>query len=207
MAKKGLYIMGGAIILLLVILISMNVGNQGSNGQECSAGYIQDGSNCCKDSDYNGVCDYAEREIVEELPSYSDCDKFLSQSEKASCKWDVAEAIGDMRYCITDYPEDYDTDISSNIDNCLDNVLRHNRGEITLSACDYYHLSYNKEDCRKTIIVENKEYTLCGTLSDDWHVNDCYSDIARNLKDNSICNNIQDTETRYECIDEVTKYS
>lgn len=204
--KIFLYIVGGIILAILIGMIISDLTNK--NKVTCNSPYIKVGTSCCLDQNSNNVCDNDEQNTQEEqLPKYSDCDKFLSQSEKASCKYDVAEATGDMGYCITDYKTDYDNEIASNIDDCLDNVLRNNRGEISLSACEYYQISYRGEECKVEIISNGNDPSLCETLSGDY-IDECYSDIARyNLKDKSVCEKIKDDELRYECIDYITRFS
>jgi len=204
------YIIGGVVIAVLVLwIIFANVGN---NEVICNSPYIKVGSSCCLDQNNNNICDNDENSNIQEeqLPKYSDCDKYLSKSEKASCKYDVAEVIGDMRYCITDYKTDYDTEISENIDNCLDNVLFNRQrydNEISISACEYYQISYRGEECKVEIISGGNDPSLCETLSGDY-VDECYSDIARyTLKDKSVCEKIKDDELRYECIDYITRFS
>jgi|SRR3989344_7605634 len=207
--NKNNYLWIGIAVVAVIVFAIVFISNSNKSQEiTCNYPYIKVGVSCCLDQNSNNVCDNDEQNTQEEqLPKYSDCDKFLSQSEKASCKYDVAEATGDMGYCITDYKTDYDNEIASNIDDCLDNVLRNNRGEISLSACEYYQISYRGEECKVEIISNGNDPSLCETLSGDY-IDECYSDIARyNLKDKSVCEKIKDDELRYECIDYITRFS
>jgi len=207
MKKNNLIV--GIIIGIAVIGLIFLIYNPSRNEIVCNAPYIKVGNSCCLDENSNGICDSDEVSAPpkNELPKYSDCDKFLSQTEKRSCKREVAIAIGDMSYCPTAYKDDPGYDLPVNIDLCLDDVFFSNSEKMTFSDCDYYQTYYKGENCRFRIIIEKKEYTLCRTLSDDYDIDRCYSDIAEDLKDKSICEEIQDDERRYECIDEITKYS
>ena len=212
MDKKVKTAIGVILIALgffVIIIIAVSLSSTGRIVAVCNYPYIQVGEDCCLDQNSNSICDNDEISTPPEndLPKYSDCDKFLSQSEKQSCKREVAIAIGDMSYCPTAYKDDPSHDLPENIDYCLDNVFFANSEKMTFSDCDYYQTSYKGENCRFRIIVEKKEYALCGILSNDYNINRCYSNIAKDLKDKSICEEIQDVEKRYECIDEITKYS
>lgn len=189
-----------ALLILGVFLIINGCGKQIETQYVCPDGTIVS---------YASSCPKAVTPSEPEQPTYSDCDKFLSQQEKQSCKRSVAIAIGDMSYCLTAYKDDPAFDHPLNIDSCLTDVFLNNwkNGKITLSDCEYYQYSNNVENCKLDLIVYvKKEPLLCETLSDTFK-DRCYSGVAREMRDKSVCNNIVNTEDKYRCIDEITKIS
>jgi len=208
--KNNYLWIGIAVVAVIVIAFIFISSNNSQNSVTCNYPYIKVGTSCCLDQNSNNICDNDENSNVQEVqfPKYSDCDKFLSQSEKNSCEREVAIAIGDMAWCPKSYEEgDQAYNNPTNVDNCLDDVFFSNEEKMTFSDCNYYQFSSNQENCKFRLIVYKKEYSLCGTLSDSYDVDRCYSEIASDLKDKSICEKIQDTERKFECIDEITKYS
>ncbi len=192
--------------VMLLILVAVGVifisGCIQQKEYVCPDGNVVSDSTLCSNQNANKI--YLPEP---EQPKYSDCDKFLSKQEKQSCKMGVAIAIGDMGYCSTAYKDDPSHDLPTNIASCLNNIYIANREKITFSDCDYYQHPPWIEACKLKLIVLKGEPLLCETLNDKYDKDRCYSDVAETTKDKTICNNIKSTESKYECIDKITKRS
>ena len=199
MMKSKYWIYG--ILLLTVIGIIFISGCTPSKEYVCPDGTIVSSASLCSNTQEGWSSE-------PEQPTYSDCNKFLSKEEKRSCKREVAVAIGDMSYCPTAYKDDPSYDLPDNIDNCLNDVHLSNwrKGKITFSDCEYFNYPANENKCKMDLIILKKEPLLCDTLYGGYK-DQCYLEVAREMEDKSVCNNIEDTEYKYECIDEITKYS
>jgi hypothetical protein len=58
-----------------------------------------------------------------------------------------------------------------------------------------------KYGCYTEIAIETKDLSICKKITDKIFLNACYSSIAEETKNASICDNIEDTMFKSACID------
>jgi len=98
-----LYIIIGLILIVSLFIFGCTTGQAVKNTVVCNEPYIQVGTDCCLDQNYNDICDYEEDETTDKL----DNNKNIPEIENTNPIWDLTH-VDATKYQEAEVSEGYE---------------------------------------------------------------------------------------------------
>jgi hypothetical protein len=120
------------------------------------------------------------------------CERAQNPEPKDTCYKTLAKKLGDATVC---------NNIVNQIekDGCNYEVAR-DTDRMHLELCESLQDQEYKSLCVRDVAVIEQDYNRCRTVVKDVWMNDCYTQIAVDMKDPGICNNIADQSMKDNCL-------